>query len=98
LLGCRPCLERAAGQLVSRVQPVAGVRTRCSLAWRARAPGMAPAACLPALAWPLAGGWRPARVRLARARLSRPRQPEHARVAVARIFRADARRHGTVRR
>ena len=97
LLGRRPGFQRAAGQLVQRIQPVARVRPRAALDRGPAGHRVPPTVLLSGVARALARRRRTDRVRLARAHLPRPRQPRDARVAVARVLRADARGYGAVR-
>ena len=72
-----------------------------AIRWARRAPGAeglrAPAAALPGAARAVAGRGPARRLRLARARLRRTRQPVDARGAVARLLPGDARRHARLR-
>ena len=69
------------GDVFARVQPVARARPRRGwVAGRVARRALPAAARLPGAARPLAGGDRDPRLRLGRARLRRPRRPEHARL------------------
>ena len=98
LLGRRAASSGVFGNWFRAFNPWLAVRSRIALGWREGQFAMAPAAVVSAVAGAMADRRGPGRVRLARARLSRPRQSLDARVSLARVLRTDAGRHEPVRR